>query len=448
MSGIKARHEQTTDAIRELSAELSHLGRYHTIELGDGQTLPGLQTVDQLRWRIARHPIPENLTGKRALDIGAWDGWFTFELERRGARVTAVDVTRLETFVEAKRLLNSRADYLVSDVCRLDPAKLGTFDVVLFFGVLYHLKHPLLALERVCELTSDIACVESLVTDDPPSSTVPLMEFYEGTELAGQFDNWTCPNTACLLAFCRTAGFARVELNAVRENRAHVTCYRKWPEIPRTAPAPQLVLIENVWSRDHDFSAHRDDYLTVWFHTSEPALDCDNVYIDIGPYGTRPVIVQHAAGTMWQANAKLPPGLSSGWHDARIAVRETQWSAPARIPIDLANRASNITPTLTITRIIDGKTYEPDRVRTGVPESSVSAWIGGIADDAPITEISLRLDGADLPATYVSTLDENGLRQVNAMIPTGTKPGEHTLSARSRDQESPAAPVTLISGNV
>lgn len=445
MSGIKARHEATTGAIRELSEELHHLGRYHTIELGGGRTLPGLQTVDQLRWRIARHPIPENLSGKRALDIGAWDGWFTFELERRGASVLAVDVTRLETFDEARRLLNSKAEYLVSDVCRLDPAKIGTFDVVIFFGVLYHLKHPLLALERVCELTTDIACIESLVTDDPPSSPIPLMEFYEGTELAGQFDNWTCPNTACLLAFCRTAGFARVELNAVRENRAHVTCYRKWPEIPRTAPAPQLVLIENVWSRDHDFSAHRDDYLTVWFHTPEHALDCDHVYIQIGPYGTRPVIVQHAAGTMWQANAKLPPGLAPGWHDAKIAVRETQFSAPARIPVDLprSDRLPPATPALTITRIIDGKTYEP-RVRTGVPESSVSAWVGGIAENIPISEISLRLDGADLPATYVSALDANGLRQVNAMIPTGTKPGEHTLSARCRDLESPALPVLLI----
>ena len=448
MSSIKARHEGTTAAIRELSQELHHLGRYHTIELPGGKTLPGLQTVEQLRYRIAQHPIPENLSGKRALDIGAWDGWFSFELERRGASVTAVDITRLETFVEARRLLDSKVEYLVSDVCRLDPAAIGHFDIVLFFGVLYHLKHPLLALERVCELSTDIACIESLVTDDPPSAQPPLMEFYEGTELAGQFDNWTCPNTACLLAFCRTAGFARVELNSVRENRAHVTAYRKWPGIPRTEPAPDLILIENAWSRDHDFSAARDDYFTVWFHTSELDLDCDNVFIQAGPFGCRPVMVKNVAGTMWQANAKLAPGLARGWHDVRIAVRSTKWSRSARIPVDLSRdqRRATAVPSanLRVDHVIDGKTYAPGVVRVGVPESSISAWVGGIPDDIPLSELGLRLDGADLPATYVSALDAHGLRQVNAMVPLGTPPGEYLVTATFRDLESPSIAVQLV----
>jgi tRNA (mo5U34)-methyltransferase len=446
MSGIKARHEGTTEAIRELSEELHHLGRYHTIELGDGRILPGLQTVDQLRWRIAQHPIPQDLREKRALDIGAWDGWFTFELERRGAAVTAVDVTRLETFVEAKRLLASKAEYLVSDVCKLDPAKVGTFDVVLFFGVLYHTKHPMLALERVCELTTDIACVESLVTDDPPSAQIPLMEFYEGTELAGQFDNWVCPNTACLLAFCRTAGFCRVELNGVRENRAHVTCCRKWPVVDRTGAPPELVLIENAWSRDHDFSTHRDDYFTVWFLTDETGLDCDNVFLEVGPYGCRPVMVKHAAGRMWQANAKFAPGLASGWNDVRIAAKTSQWSAPARVPVDLdpSQRASSQPSEISIDRVIDGKTYQANIVRVGVAESSVSAWVGGVADGVPNSDIALRLDGADLPATYVSALDDRGLRQVNAMVPMGTAPGRHSLSARVGSAESQAVDIDLI----
>ena len=447
MSSIRARHEGTTEAIRELSQELHHLGRYHTIELPDGRILPGLQSVEQLRYRIAQHPIPQDLTGKRALDIGTWDGWFSFELERRGASVTAVDVTRLEGFLEARALRNSKVEYIISDVCRLDPAVIGTFDIVLFFGVLYHLKHPLLGLERVCELTTDMACIESLVTDDPPSGTVPLMEFYEGTELAGQFDNWVGPNVACLLAFCRTAGFARVELNSVRENRAHVTCYRKWPGIPRAKPAPELILIENAWSRDHDFSAHRDDYFTVWFNTEETDLDCDNVFIQVGPYGCRPVMVQHAAGKMWQANAKLAPGLPRGWNEVTIAVRNTKFSAPARIPVDLArsNRGSTSASTeIRVDRIIDGKTYAPGIARVGVPESSISAWVTGIPEGTVISEVALRLDGADLPATYVSALDSSSLRQVNAMIPVGMAPGEYSLSAKVRDLESAPAPVRLV----
>src|SRR5271167_3458347 len=209
----RARNEETTAGIRKLSDELADLGWYHSIELPDGRVIPGLQTIEQLRERIAEYPIPEDLTGKRVLDIGAWDGWFSFEMERRGASVVAVDSSRQETLLEAKRLLNSKVEYVIEDICRLTPRDIGYFDIVLFFGVLYHLKHPLLALERVCELTTGMACFETLVTDDPPNpNAIPLLEFYETTELAGQFDNWCGPNTSCLMAFLRTAGFVNARL--------------------------------------------------------------------------------------------------------------------------------------------------------------------------------------------------------------------------------------------
>lgn len=87
-------------------------------------------------------------------------------------------------------------------------------------GVLYHLKHPLLGLERVCELCTDLACVESYVSGD--EGLDPVMEFYEVDELRGQFDNWVGPNLACLTAFCRTAGFAHVEHTDTTEGRVSV----------------------------------------------------------------------------------------------------------------------------------------------------------------------------------------------------------------------------------
>ncbi len=392
---IQATHTETTEAIRQLREDLARLGRYHSIELPDGTVLPGLQTVEQLRDRISRHPIPADLTGKRVLDIGAWDGWFSFEMERRGAEVVAVDVAKQKPFLEAKKLLNSKVEYVIDDVCRLNPATLGTFDIVLFLGVLYHSKHPILALERVCELSTGMACVESLVIDHPGGSKAPVMEFYEGSELAGQFDNWVGPNTPCLLAFCRTAGFARVEFHGTWEDRAHVTCYRKWPDIERTAQAPELVCVENSWSRDHDFSATHDDYMTVWFTTAETDLDCDNTQVQVGAFGSRPVGVQHAGGSKWQINCKLPPGLSRGWQDVRISVRGSHWSAPSRIPVDLSRAERRVVPAfpdLGIERVIDGKTYDLGRVRTGVAESSVSAWVTGLPEGAPLVEISLRLD--------------------------------------------------------
>jgi uncharacterized protein (TIGR03437 family) len=126
-----------------------------------------------------------------------------------------------------------------------------------------------------------------------------------------------------------------------------------------------------------------------------------------------------------------------------ISVRGSCWSSPARIPVDLSRperRASTGTGALRVTRVIDGKTYQP-QVRAGVAESSVSAWVEGIAD---LTDISLRLDGVDLPATYIGEPDAAGARQVNAMVPVGTEPGEYWLSARSARQESAPVPVQLV----
>src|ERR1700688_21458 len=146
----QARNDNITSETRKQIDQLHALGWYHSMELPDGSVIQGLQSIELLRKRLAQFPIPLDLRGKRVLDIGAWDGWFSFEMERRGAEVVAVDVARQKPFLEAKKLLNSKVEYVIEDVCRLNPATLGTFDIVLFLGVLYHSKHPVLALERVC----------------------------------------------------------------------------------------------------------------------------------------------------------------------------------------------------------------------------------------------------------------------------------------------------------
>ena len=221
---MKARNPVVTAETQKLIARLQAFGWYHSIQLPSGEVTPGLQTLEQLRLRARQFPIPENLRGKRVLDIGAWDGWFSFEMERRGANVVAVDAVQSEKFLYARELLGSKVEYRISDVYDLHPREFGMFDIVLFLGVLYHVKNPVLALERVCALSRDLVCVESFVTDDGSDPNAkPSMEFYETTELCGQFDNWVGPNVACLLSFCRTAGFARVALESVLDNRAHVT---------------------------------------------------------------------------------------------------------------------------------------------------------------------------------------------------------------------------------
>jgi tRNA (mo5U34)-methyltransferase len=445
----RARNQETTEGIGKLIGRLGELGWYHSIELPDGRVIPGIQTIEQLRERIAIYPIPQDLRGKRVLDIGAWDGWFSFEMERRGASVVAVDSARQETFFEAKKLLNSKVEYLVEDVCHLSPRDIGYFDIVLFFGVLYHLKHPLLALERVCALTTGMACIETLVTDHPPQpDAIPLLEFYETTELAGQFDNWCGPNTSCLMAYLRTAGFVNARLLSEGDWRGHAVGYRKWPSIARHGETPNLVCIENTWTRDHVFRSDRDHYFTVWFNSPLGDLHCDNVFIEVGSYACRPVGVRNYAGAGWQANCKLPPGLCHAWFDVRVAVGDSAWSSAARIPVDLTRAerlAAAVHPssTIRIAGVTDGKTFESNRVRTGV-ESCLSVWVSGLPDHANQSEITLRLDGTDLPATFLSASDDRGYRQLNGMLPPRMEPGEYRIAVNHAGAESPTVPVQLF----
>ena len=88
-------------------------------------------------------------------------------------------------------------------------------------------------------MTTDTAYVESYVIDDGTDlNATPVLEFYERTELRGQFDNWVGPNVTCLMAMARTAGFAEVQFESVLSNRAHVTCRRKWSTAPGTRRSP------------------------------------------------------------------------------------------------------------------------------------------------------------------------------------------------------------------
>ncbi|HYP07834.1 MAG TPA: methyltransferase domain-containing protein, partial [Bryobacteraceae bacterium] len=174
--------------VRGWHSKLRELGWWHSFELPDGSVVEGVCDLPGLKHRLAQFPIPQDLTGKRVLDVGAWDGFFSFEMEKRGAEVVAVDCWDNERFRLMRSMLNSRVEYRIHDMYELTPATVGTFDIVVFFGVLYHLKHPLLALERVCALTTDLACVDTFVSED--DSPIPRMEFYEHAELGGQTDNW------------------------------------------------------------------------------------------------------------------------------------------------------------------------------------------------------------------------------------------------------------------
>lgn len=447
---MEARNAVYTSETQKQIGELNRLGWYHSIELPDGQVIQGLQTLEQLRLRLAQFPVPADLTGKRVLDIGAWDGWFSFEMEKRGAQVLAIDSAEHTQFRVARDLLGSKVDYQIADICRLSSKDIGRFDIVLFFGVLYHLKHPLLALETVCDLSTDMAFVESFVTDDGSDlSTPPVMEFYETTELRGQFDNWVGPNTACLLALCRTAGFVRVKLESVMNYRAHVSCFRKWADRPGVDAAPYVTCVENSVSLDHAFSSRTDDYVSVWFKTQQEQLTCDEVCPQIGPYGTRPVIVHATGGDGWHANCKLPPGLDPGWYDARLRIRDSASSNAVRIAVDIpeserGNRSLGAQSSDVLIRLItDGRTWERYRVHVGL-DACVSIWASGLPEECDRSHVRVRLNGTDLPAIFVSTPDAEGASQVNALLPAGLQPGSATIVLICDEMESPPVQVELI----
>jgi len=211
---------------------------WHSIELGDGVVTPGHKPLDVLEGELESLRLPD-LHGKTVLDIGAWDGFFSFAAERLGARrVVALDfhtwgtdmwalrnpkesVSEAATLWDANQLpgkrgfdlacqaLDSRVESVFGDVLTLDPAELGTFDVVLFLGVLYHTRYPLEMLERVSALTAGTMVLET-ESFSLPGQTASLAEFFETDELAGDASNWWSFTEPALTGMCRSSGFSEV----------------------------------------------------------------------------------------------------------------------------------------------------------------------------------------------------------------------------------------------
>lgn len=330
-----ARNEEYKQKIREEVEYLSSRGWYHTIELPTGEVIQGLHPLETLRQKLNAFPIPSDLRGKTVLDIGAWTGWYSFELERRGAQVTAMDCVAPEEFFQARRLSGSRVEHLTLDVDELSPHHPGVFDYVLLFGVLYHLRHPLLALERVCSVTRVAAFIESYVTDGanpaPEDNPVPnLLEFYETDELGGQLDNWYGPNTKCLLALCRSAGFARVRLEAMVGGRACVSCWRHWdppPEYP-SAPPPVIHAAVNNRTQQPVFHHGKDEYVCLYFESPEPDLTRHQVFPEVNSFGVPPLSLHKRTGAGYQANFRFPPWLDPGLHRIRLRTACSRYSEP------------------------------------------------------------------------------------------------------------------------
>ena len=287
---------------------------WHSIDLGNGFVTPGAIPLAEMQANFAYLQLPADLTGKRVLDIGCWDGFYSFECERRGAEVVAVDCWRPEGFFLAYEALQSRVHFHELSVYELSRAQLGSFDIVLFLGVLYHLRHPLLALERVCEMTDDIALIETHVIDNARDINFPALEFYEWDELGGQYDNWCGPNTLGLLALTRSAGFVRPEVLQQHASRSIVKAYRHGDN-PLLEAAPSLHIREAsnaIHFQPFVPQTGRHAYLAIWVEGLPANVTREQLQVEIGGYGVAPYYAGVAKNQWIQINAPLPLGLAIG----------------------------------------------------------------------------------------------------------------------------------------
>ncbi len=204
----------------EIKQRVSELKWHHSIDLGHGIVTPG---QDNSPRKLARLQLPVSLAGKSVLDVGAWDGFFSFEAERRGAkRVLATDSYSWNGshdwgdkrgFQLAREVLGSKVEDQDIDILDLSPERVGgTYDVVFFLGVLYHMRHPMLSVERVASITKEMVVLETAV--DMLSCRRAAMAFYPGDELGNDATNWCGPNPQAVVGMLKVAGFKRVEIVA------------------------------------------------------------------------------------------------------------------------------------------------------------------------------------------------------------------------------------------
>lgn len=262
-----------TETLKERIAEIPYW--YHRIALPGGIVTPGWAPLC-----AERHSIPEDLTGKRVLDIGAWDGFWTFEALKRGA----AEVVALDDFSDTCGQPIQRDGWKTFDLCRealgfthavqeepgwanaagqhvrhlemsvykidLECCELGRFDVVFFFGTIYHLKHPLLALEKIAAVCDGSIYIESAVADDfSPyrgglaqgySQNDHVMEFYPGSEYGNNAGNHWVPTLQCLGDMLATVGFKDIEAWPLTEAPADLAQCRGFcsgTKDPASAPA-------------------------------------------------------------------------------------------------------------------------------------------------------------------------------------------------------------------
>ncbi len=246
-------------------------------EIFQGVFVPGPNKVDFL---CEAAQLPINLNGKRVLDIGAWNGCFSFECERRGAReviAMSLEDPAVSGFDRLKQVLGSNVRYVHGSVYNLNPEQMGTFDVILFLGVLYHLRYPLLAIDRLRSVSSGDVFIETHVIDrhswlrghlgiltkllgrgaGAALRSTPIWRQYREFELHPQDQsNWFGPNVVAVLEAFQSSGFTI----------AHTRSWRNRAAFRATAcPIPARLLA-------HTYEGHTANVNVVGLHSTDRTL--------------------------------------------------------------------------------------------------------------------------------------------------------------------------------
>ena len=193
---------------------------FHQMDLGDGVVTPGWSNA--ARDKLPYFRLPDDMTGLRVLDVGCAEGFFSFEAERRGAsEVVSLDFDSqcIKRFQLCADALGSKVTHpQVHSVYELDPSVMGTFDLVMFFGLLYHLKHPLLGIEKVAAMTSGTLLIQSWTLETTALTDQPLARFQAHGLASGPKENpvhdpsvyWE-PNAACIRDMLDHVGLVNIE---------------------------------------------------------------------------------------------------------------------------------------------------------------------------------------------------------------------------------------------
>ena len=194
------------------------------------EVLPGLYSrgwSDPRTEKLPFYGLPEDLTGMRVLDIGCAEGFFSFEAEKRGAR----EVIGIDSFPDSIRRFNivkaarqSNATAFLMNVYDLEPTRLGTFDLLLFYGVFYHLKHPQYALERIRSVCTGRLLFQTHIHEEPSVKGIPWARFYPHGIMSGKNQELFDPtvfwlfNSACCLAILDHVGFTDLRIISTDPN--------------------------------------------------------------------------------------------------------------------------------------------------------------------------------------------------------------------------------------